>query len=264
MSTAAGPARPRHSLNDDVRRYWEAEPCGRGAAELKDLVEGFLAWFLELERTRYALDPYIWSVAQFSRRAGRRVLEVGVGAGTDHAQWAAVTDDVHGVDLTSAAIATTGRNLAVRGLRSDLQRLDAEVLPFETGSFDVVYSWGVIHHSEAPERIVAEIHRVLRPGGVFLGMLYARRSVVAYRKWVGTALKAGRPWRSLAAVLSNHMESAGTKAYTEKEVRGLFDNFSECRTTRFLTPYDTEGLPTALTRLLPDAVGWNIAIEATR
>jgi SAM-dependent methyltransferase len=264
MSQTAGADIGPPSLNDDVRRYWEAEPCGTGAAELSELEKGSLAWFLELERTRYALDPYIWSVAQFSRHAGQRVLEIGVGAGTDHAQWAAVTDDLHGVDLTAAAIETTRRNLTLRGRRSNLQRLDAETLPFETGAFDVVYSWGVIHHAESPERVFAEVRRVLRPGGVFLGMLYARHSLVAYRKWVGNALKVGRPWRSLASVIWDHMESVGTKAYTEAEVQRLFSQFAACRTTKFLTPYDTEELPAWVNRVLPPALGWNIAIEARR
>ncbi|MDQ6909851.1 MAG: class I SAM-dependent methyltransferase [Actinomycetota bacterium] len=262
--TASSPGSHSSSLTKRVLRYWEAEPCGTGAPELASLEEGSLAWFLELERTRYLLDPYIWSVAQFSRHAGQRVLEVGVGAGTDHAQWAAVTDDLCGVDLTLAAIETTTRNLALRGLQSNLQQLDAEVLPFESASFDVVYSWGVIHHADAPERIIAEIQRVLRVGGVFLGMLYARHSMVAYRKWVGNALKAGRPWRSLSSMIWDHMESVGTKAYTETEVRRLFAEFDCCLTQRFLTPYDTEGLPAPFARLLPAAAGWNIAIDATR
>ncbi len=251
-------------LNEDVRRYWEAEPCGTGALELAVLERRSLEWFLELERTRYTLDPYIWSVAQFPRHAGKRILEVGVGAGTDHAQWAAVTDDLHGVDLTDAAVETSARNLALRGRRSHLQRVDAEVLPFESSSFDVVYSWGVIHHAEAPERIIAEIARILRPGGVFLGMLYARHSLVAYRKWFGNALKRGRPWRSLSSVIWDHMESVGTKAYTEAEAQQLFAAFGVCRTKRFVTPYDTERLPRAITPFLPPALGWNIAVEATR
>jgi SAM-dependent methyltransferase len=264
VSATTPNGRPAKTLNERVRRYWESETCGTGAPELRGLEEGSLAWFLALESTRYLLDPHIWSVAQFSRHAGERVLEIGVGAGTDHAQWAAVTDDLHGVDLTAAAIEMTSKNLEVRGLRSTLERLDAEVLPYESASFDVVYSWGVIHHSEAPERILAEILRVLRPGGVFLGMLYARRSLVAYRRWIGNALKTRRPWRSLSNVLWNHMESVGTKAYTEREVRMLFDSFASCRTTRFVTPYDTERLPTSLRRLVPDGLGWNIAIEAAR
>jgi ubiquinone/menaquinone biosynthesis C-methylase UbiE len=228
------------------------------------LEEGSLVWFLDLERSRYELDPYIWSIAQFSRHAGQRILEVGVGAGTDHAQWAAVTDDLYGVDLTSAAIEMTAKNLAARGRRSTLQRLDAETLPFGDSSFDVVYSWGVIHHADAPEQVLAEIRRVLRPGGVFLGMLYARRSLIAYRRWFGNALRAGRPWRSLSSVIWDHMESVGTKAYTEKEVQELFDTFATCHTTRFVTPYDTDGLPTSLGRLLPASLGWNIAIQASR
>ena len=251
-------------LNERVRQYWEAEPCGTGAPELRTIEHGSLEWYLELERTRYSLDPYIWSVAQFSRHQGERVLEIGVGAGTDHAQWAAVTDHLHGVDLTDAAIETTTRNLAVRGRRSNVQRVDAEVLPFDDASFDVVWSWGVIHHAERPERIIGEVRRVLRPGGIFLGMLYARHSLVAYRKWVGNALKTGRPWRSLSSVISDHMESVGTKAYTEAEVRRLFGQFAGCRTTRFVTPYDTEGLPGWLPPLLPATLGWNIGIEATR
>lgn len=263
MSPSAAELRPS-ALNDDVRAYWEAEPCGTGAPQLGELEKGSLEWFLELERTRYALDPYIWGVAQFSRHAGKRVLEIGVGAGTDHAQWASVTGDLHGVDLTEAAIETTRRNLALRGRHSNLQRLDAEALPFETGTFDVVYSWGVIHHAEAPERVFAEVQRVLRPGGVFLGMLYARHSLVAYRKWVGNALRAGRPWRSLSSVIWDHMESVGTKAYTEREVQRLFAEFASCRTTKFLTPYDTEELPAWANRVLPPALGWNIGIEATR
>lgn len=252
------------TLNEQVRDYWEAEPCGTGDPTLAGRARGSLEWFLELERARYRLDPYIWSVAQFSRHAGARVLEIGVGAGTDHAQWAKVTGDLHGVDLTAAAIEATSENLRLRGLKSSLRRIDAEVLPYDSGRFDVVYSWGVIHHAESPESIVAEIQRVLKPGGVFLGMVYARHSLVAYRKWVGNALRRGRPWQSLASVIWDHMESVGTKAYTEREVRTLFSAFAHCDTTRFLTPYDTEGMPPVLARLMPTALGWNLAIEATR
>jgi 2-polyprenyl-3-methyl-5-hydroxy-6-metoxy-1,4-benzoquinol methylase len=77
----------------------------------------------------------------------------------------------HGVDLTGAAIETTCAHLAAYGLSSDLRRIDAETLPFPDVSFDVVYSWGVIHHAERSERIIVEIRRFLRPGGVFLGMM---------------------------------------------------------------------------------------------
>src|SRR5205085_1465488 len=82
---------------------------------------------------------------------------------SDHLQWARAGCLCHGVDLTDAAIETTRAHLALHGLSSDLRRVDAETLPFDDASFDIVWSWGVIHHSEHPERIIAEIRRVLRP-----------------------------------------------------------------------------------------------------
>ena len=133
--------------------------------------------------------------------------------------------DLYGVDLTDAAIDTTAARLALDGLTSRLQRLDAETLPFDDGFFDVVYSWGVIHHSEHPAKIIAEIQRVLKPGGTFIGMLYGRRSVTALHFWIRHALKAGRPWRTFADVIFHHVESVGTRAYTIPEVRQLFSSF---------------------------------------
>jgi 2-polyprenyl-3-methyl-5-hydroxy-6-metoxy-1,4-benzoquinol methylase len=116
---------------------------------------------------------------------------------------------VLGVDLTERPIDTMARHLALHGLTSNLPRLDAETLPFATASFDLVYSWGVIHHAEHPELITCEIADVLRPGGPFIGMLYHRRSINTLKFWVKFALLAGRPWRSFRDVIRHHMESVG-------------------------------------------------------
>ncbi|MBI3724778.1 class I SAM-dependent methyltransferase, partial [bacterium] len=164
-------------LNDQVRRYWEREPCGTSQELTGELEPRSLAWFERVEEHRYAVEPFIHSVAQFTRHHGKKLLEVGVGAGTDHLQWARAGLECHGVDLTDAAIETTRARLAAYGFESELRRIDAESLPFEDASFDLVYSWGVIHHSESPRKIVSEIHRVLRPGGTFIGMMYGRRSL---------------------------------------------------------------------------------------
>src|SRR2546430_8987572 len=141
---------------------------------------GTRRWFERIEDHRYQLIPHIHAVAQFTRHRGKKILEIGVGAGTDHLQWARAGARCVGVDLTDAAIELTRAHLAMHGFESDLRRADAEALPFPDESFDLVYSWGVIHHSEQPAEIVSEIHRVLRPGGTFIGMLYGRRSVVAF------------------------------------------------------------------------------------
>ena len=252
------------NVNDVVRAYWEPEPCGTDRAVVGDLPVRTLEWFEEVERFRYEAEPYIHSVAQFTRHRGKRVLEVGVGAGTDHLQWARAGCECFGVDLTDNAIETTRARLALYGLTSQLQRVDAETLPFESAYFDVVYSWGVIHHSARPEQIIGEIHRVLKPGGVFIGMMYGRHSMTVLRFWVRFALLRGRPWRSFREVIATHVESTGTKAYTVRELERMFAAFRNCSAQPVLTINDTAGWPRWFSQFFPAALGWFIALRAER
>lgn len=251
-------------LNERVRSYWEQEPCGTGDSIAAGLQPGSREWFERVEEHRYAAEPFIHQVAQFTRHRGKRVLEVGVGAGTDHLQWARAGCECFGVDLTDAAIEATRERLAWYGFESQLQRVDAELLPYADATFDVVYSWGVIHHSEKPGQIAHEIRRVLKPGGSFIGMVYGRRSLRVLKLWVRHALLAGRPWRRPSDLVWNQVESVGTKAYTTAEARHLLAGFSSVALKSFVTPYDTAGVPRWLSRLLPDDWGWFITFKAVR
>ena len=124
----------------DVKEYWEAAPCG--TRDTRDLAEQ--EQHRELERIRDERESFIAEFAHFAETAGKRVLEVGVRAGTDHLRFARAGARLSEIDLTEAAIALTRRRFAMEGLTSDLRVGDAERLPFDGGSFDVVYSWGVI------------------------------------------------------------------------------------------------------------------------
>jgi SAM-dependent methyltransferase len=252
------------SINKDVRAFWEQEPCGTAPAIVGAVPSHTREWFEQVERYRYEVEPFIHAVAQFTRHRGKRMLEVGVGAGTDHLQWARAGCDCYGVDLTDAGIETTRERLALYGLHSTLRRVDAETLPFDDGYFDLVYSWGVIHHSAHPERIVAEITRVLRPGGTFIGMLYGRRSVTALLLWLRRAAMVGRPWRTPSDVIWHHVESVGTKAYTQRELHDLFSPFVSVTTTPILALSDRDRLPSWITQFYPARWGWFIAVQATR
>jgi ubiquinone/menaquinone biosynthesis C-methylase UbiE len=246
-----------------VRQHWERETCGTSPWIVGDAVRQSLEWYQQVERHRYEKEPHIPEIARFSRGKGQRLLEVGVGAGVDHVHWAMAGAICHGVDLTDAAIEATRKHLAIYGLQSELKRADAEALGYPDASFDIVYSWGVIHHSEHPERIVEQIHRVLRPGGTFIGMLYQRHSLVTYKLWVRNALIKGKPWRSLDDVLAHHMESEGTKAYSADELRRMFGKFSVVSVRPIATVYDRKWLG-PLGRLVPDILGWNLAVEAVK
>jgi len=252
------------TLNDEVRAYWEKEPCGTNPGITGAVEPGSRAWFDRVERHRYQLEPFILTMVGFERFQGKKILEVGVGAGSDHLQWAKAGADCYGVDLTDAAIETTRRHLAHHGLTSNLRRIDAEGLPFEEYTFDAVYSWGVIHHSDKPEQIVRQIHRVLKPGGEFIGMFYGRQSLVALKLWVKHGLLKGRPWRSLADVVWHHMESVGTKSYTPAEMRRMFGAFSGVAVRPVLTHYDRTWLPRWLTALVPNRFGWFLVIRAKK
>jgi ubiquinone/menaquinone biosynthesis C-methylase UbiE len=252
------------SRNEAVRSFWEQEACGTGARVTGGLEPGSAAWFGEIERNRYVNEPMIHALAQFTRHRGKRLLEIGVGAGTDHLQWARAGCRCHGVDLTDTAIEITRRHLALHGLSSELQRVDAERLPFHDASFDLVWSWGVVHHADRPNSVITEIHRVLAPGGEFRGMMYKRRSLGVAKEWLKHALLAGRPWRSVADVLAHHFESPGTKAYTPAELRAMFAPFREITIEPAVTPYDVARLPRALVPWIPGVLGMFLLIRAVK
>jgi ubiquinone/menaquinone biosynthesis C-methylase UbiE len=251
-------------MNNDVQEFWEQEACGTGNAIVGERDACTKEWFEQIEQHRYRVEPYIHSIAQFTRHHGKRVLEVGVGAGSDHLQWARAGAECYGVDLTRRAIETTQARFDLYGFKTNLRQIDAEILPFPDDSFDVVYSWGVIHHAEHPEQIVQEVRRVLKPSGLFIGMLYGRHSLVAAKLWVKYALLRGRPWRTLSDVIWHHMESPGTKAYTLGELRTVFTEFRSVELTPLQTVYDQSRLPAWLCGLVPSRYGWFIAVRAIK
>ena len=254
----------KNKLNEEVREFWEMGPCGTGENITRDSKPFTLDWFENIEKYRYENEPCIHSLAQFSRYNGKKILEVGVGAGTDHLQWARVGAECYGVDLTDVAIETTKKRFELYGFKTELQRLDAEILPFDENSFDVVYSWGVIHHTEKPQILVNEINRVLKPGGVFIGMIYGRHSPLAFKFWVKYALLKGKFWLNFADIIWDKVESIGTKSYTKKEAAALFMNYHNVKLQPFITKYDKDDYPSCLSKYFPDDWGWFIGIRASK
>ena len=243
-----------------VREYWEADPCG---SEHATALEGSPEFFAEVERTRYELEPYIARYADFEGARGLRVLEIGVGLGTDFISFARAGAQVTGVDLTEHSVELVRRRLELEGLEGEVRRADAESLPFEDGSFDRVYSWGVLHHTPDtgarwPRRsacfgpAVDLVRDALRP--LLLGRI---RDVGRH------ALLRGRPRRTLGDVLAAHMESEGTKAYTKGELRRLFAGVDNLRVDAVATSYD-RAISLGLQRLTGDRLGWFLVVRGRK
>ena len=133
------------------------------------------------------MEPHIAGFAQFDRWRGKRVLEIGCGIGTDAINFARAGADYTGVELSEVSLALTRRRFEVYGLGARLIQCNAEQLSryVEPASFDLVYSFGVIHHTPNPDRVLHEAGVVARPGGDFRLMLYASNS------WKHAMIEAG-------------------------------------------------------------------------
>lgn len=258
-----------HELKEAVRRFWDERPCGTG--DVAGVAEGSAEFFDALDARRYLLEGFIERYARFADQAGRRVLEIGCGAGGDLLRFARAGARVTGVDLSPHSIALARRRFELVGLPADLRVADAEALPFPDGRFDLVYSWGVLHHTPDTPCALAEAARVLAPGGRACIMLYHRHSLFALQAWLRYAFGRGHPGRSVADVLAAHVESPGTKAYTRKEAARLLvaAGFAKPVVEPVLTPWDCRigrrrFLPGWCRRILPEGLGWFLVLRAER
>jgi SAM-dependent methyltransferase len=217
-----------------VHDFWNEASCGEQLYLDGSDESGYLAQM----RKRYELEPFIETFARFEEARDLDVLEIGVGLGADHQRFAQAGARLTGIDLTERAVEHTRKRLDLSGLKSDLRVADAESLPFDDGSFDLVYSWGVLHTSPNTARAVDEVWRALRRGGNAKIMIYHKHSLVGYMLWVRYGLLAGKPWRGLSDIYAHHLESPGTKAYTVKEAHALFSKFVDVKISTVLTHGD--------------------------
>lgn len=178
---------PNANLKERVRAFWQAHPCG---TKFADAEPGSRRFYELVEEHRYTKEWHIPGAAEFVKAAGLKVLEIGCGLGTDGAQFAKAGADYTGVDLTEAAVELARKRFELFNLPGKFKTADAEKLEFADGSFDLVYSHGVLHHTPDTERAVKEIHRVLRPRGRAVIMLYHRDSY-NYRVNISVLRRAG-------------------------------------------------------------------------
>jgi ubiquinone/menaquinone biosynthesis C-methylase UbiE len=175
---------------------------------------------------------------------GRPVLEVGCGAGGQAATFARQGVRIWAIDITEQAVSLTRRRFDLEGLPGQVQRGDAERLAFAGGSFDVVWSWGVIHHTADIGRAVSEIHRVLKPGGAAKVMVYHRDSL---RNWIHGGLAHGVLRGKLLRMSYDEVLKSVTDGYiarqmTRGETRELFKDFRSV-TTRLTDLSDLSHVP---------------------
>ncbi len=163
-----------------VQRFWQDHACGDAQVGglRKRFHDDYDKFFNDYDRFRYQNERHLPACIDALNVAGKRVLEIGLGEGSESERLIRRGAHWSGVDLTAESVARVRTRLMLRGLPyEELRQGSVLDLPFADSSFDMVFSHGVLHHVPDIKRAQREIHRVLRPGGELVIMMYARWSL---------------------------------------------------------------------------------------
>jgi SAM-dependent methyltransferase len=197
----------------EVRGYWDRHI--HDFAVTRHPV-GSRAFFDDLDQYHFEKLHHLLRLVDFDGYRGRRVLDVGCGAGVDLARFAKGGAKVTGIDLALSAIVLARANFEQQGLPARLEVADGEQLPFRDDTFDLVYAHGVVQYTANSERLVDECRRVLRPGGRAVFQVYNRIS------WLNALSK-------LMNVDLEHEDAPVVRKFTMRELRGLLAGFRDVR-----------------------------------
>ena len=248
---------------DDVRTYWDDRPCNVKHSK-KEV--GTKEYFDEVERKRYTAEPHIPSFAGFSNTKGKKVLEVGCGMATEGINYARAGATYTGTDLSTESLDLAKKRFKVYNKKGNFYLGNSEELssfvPVET--YDLIYSFGVIHHSPHPEKIISEIKKYMNKDSTLKIMLYASES------WKNYMIEAGydQPEAQYGCPIAN--------TYTKDEVRKLLDGFDVTIEQYHIFPYQIEpykrgefvkqpwfeAMPDEIFEVLKKNLGWHLLITA--
>jgi SAM-dependent methyltransferase len=243
---------------------------------------GTREYFDEVEARKYFVEPHIPAFAQFERWKGKRVLEIGCGIGTDTIRFAREGAWVTAVDLSTESLQVAKRRAAVFGLEdriafylADAERL-SEAVPIE--AYDLVYSFGVVHHTPHPQNVIREIRKYMGPESTLKMMVYHRYSYKVL--WI--LLRYGKgAFRKLDELIARHSEAQTgcpvTYTYSRKSVRDLLEGFAvetamvdhifpyripEYRRHEYRKAWLFQHMPGGLLRFLEKRWGWHLCVTA--
>jgi 2-polyprenyl-3-methyl-5-hydroxy-6-metoxy-1,4-benzoquinol methylase len=267
---------------DEVQRYWDARPCN---VRHSMCVPGTREYFDEVEARRYFVEPHIPAFAEFSRWQGKRVLEIGCGIGTETINFARAGAQVTAVDLSEKSLQLARRRAEVFGLadritfyRADAEKLHLVVPPHP---YDLVYSFGVIHHTPNPTSVLDEVRRYyVSTGSVLKLMVYHRQSWKVW--WILVTYGQGAFWR-LDELIARYSEAETgcpvTYAYSRRRLsRMLQSNFNVERMDirhvfqyripdyvkyQYVKEWYFRCMPPWLLSVLERRIGWHLCVTAT-
>ena len=253
------------NIEDKIRRYWNTQPCNikHGQSDI-----GTPEFFREVSERRYRVEPHIAEFAGFHLWAGKRVLEIGCGIGSDAEEFAKAGAEYVGIDLSEQSIALSQNRFKVLELEGEFYVKDASKSFADLGKFDHVYSYGVIHHFPGIDTIIENVKEVLVPGGEFRFMVYAKNS------WKYAMIQKG---------LDQFEAQAGcpyAQAYSKDEIRTLLEHGWHIERLRqahcFMYNVDAykqgryelepwfEAMSESHRQAVREYLGWHLLVKATK
>jgi 2-polyprenyl-3-methyl-5-hydroxy-6-metoxy-1,4-benzoquinol methylase len=168
-----------HAQLNEVRAYWDRRPCNIRHSRQ---VVGTKEYFDEVEARKYFVEPHIPGFAEFAKWSGKKVLEIGCGIGTDAINFARAGADYTAIEISKESLELTRKRFAAYGLTGTFYEGNAEdvlsIVPVQ--QYDLVYSFGVIHHTPRPERVIDGVRHYMGPHSEFRLMMYAKNSWKAF------------------------------------------------------------------------------------
>ena len=224
--------------------------------------------FLRIEEMFLSNNPWLRDSFDFTSLAGRRVLEIGCGSGVAACLMSKHGADVVAIDLTESAVAIAQRNREVQELSFEVLCMDAEHMTFDADSFDFVFSWGVLHHSQDTCAAFREVSRVLRPGGNGMIMVYHKRSLRYYGLGLLCLLGKGYIFRghNLATVQQLFTDGFYHRHFAKRELRDCLLGAglsAPVVSVSDLAAHQLRFLPRALNRWIGRTFGWFVIAEFT-
>jgi 2-polyprenyl-3-methyl-5-hydroxy-6-metoxy-1,4-benzoquinol methylase len=264
-----------------VRDYWDRRPCNVRHSQLP---VGTKEYFEEVEVRKYLVEPHIPSFAQFGRWRNKKVLEIGCGIGTDTINFAKHGAKVTAVDLSEKSLEIARRRALVYGAQDQVEFLagNAEELSrfVPVAPYDMIYSFGVIHHTPHPERVLEQMRQYTKPGAVVKIMVYHRRAWKVL--WILLSEGKGQFWKLPALIARNSEAQTGcpiTYTYTKRGARELLERHGFRVTDicvdhifpyripdyvryRYRKVFFFRWMPPAMYRWLERHFGWHLCVTA--
>jgi len=255
-------------LKEKIRAYWDRQPCNIKHSQ-QEL--GTVEYFEEVTAKRYRVEPHILDFAGFHKWQGKRVLEIGCGIGTDAEQFVRHGAEYVGIDISKESISLSLQRFKVLDLHGrffNIDLLDDSIVKTELGQFDLVYSYGVLHHSPNIQKHIEEIYNLVKPGGEFRFMVYAKNS------WKYAMIQKGLDQFEAQA------ECPYAEAFTHDEIVKLLEPFFKIERIRQdhcfmynvpkykqgqyeLEPW-FEAMPATMKEAVKEYLGWHLLVKARK